>query len=412
MILGIETSCDDTCAAVVTATAEIRSQRHLLAGHPRPLRRRRARRSPRATTSSWLNAAVDDALRRARRDPRRRRAGRGHPGARAWSARCSSASRPRRRSPPRAGLPLAPVDHLQGHVAANFLRADGGRSSRRSSAWSPAAGTRSSRAWTTTRASRSSAGRSTTPPARRSTRAPACSACRSPAARARAAGPRGRPGGVRLPDRGGRRRPGLLVRRAEDRAALQACATSATRRPRARRADLAASYQHAIVEALAVRCERALEQTGLDRLAIGGGVAANGAAARAPGAASASTLGVPERALCTDNAAMIASAARFAEPLAVPGLPRRSTPTRPASAPWREARPLRPRRVPSVRRRPGGARAHRRPVRRRSTSTTDDELLARYLERIPVVALDGEELFDFFVDEAGAAERLGRVDRG
>jgi N6-L-threonylcarbamoyladenine synthase len=43
-----------------------------------------------------------------------------------------------------------------------------------------------------------------------------------------------------------------------------------------RRADLAASYQHAIVEALAVRTERALEQTGLDRLAVGGGVAANG----------------------------------------------------------------------------------------------------------------------------------------
>ena len=29
----------------------------------------------------------------------------------------------------------------------------------------------------------------------------------------------------------------------------------------------------------------------------------------------------------------------------------------------------------------------------------DDELFKRYLERIPVVALDGEELFDFFVDE-------------
>ena len=35
----------------------------------------------------------------------------------------------------------------------------------------------------------------------------------------------------------------------------------------------------------------------------------------------------------------------------------------------------------------------------------DDELLKRYLERIPVVALDGEELFDFFVDE----ERLRRT---
>ena len=29
----------------------------------------------------------------------------------------------------------------------------------------------------------------------------------------------------------------------------------------------------------------------------------------------------------------------------------------------------------------------------------DDDLLKRYLERIPVIALDGRELFDFFVDE-------------
>jgi glutaredoxin len=39
----------------------------------------------------------------------------------------------------------------------------------------------------------------------------------------------------------------------------------------------------------------------------------------------------------------------------------------------------------------------------------DDDLLRRYLERIPVVALDGEELFDFFVDEAVLRNRLGRV---
>jgi glutaredoxin len=38
--------------------------------------------------------------------------------------------------------------------------------------------------------------------------------------------------------------------------------------------------------------------------------------------------------------------------------------------------------------------------------TTDDDLHRRYLERIPVVALDGEELFDFFVDEAVLADRL------
>jgi glutaredoxin len=42
----------------------------------------------------------------------------------------------------------------------------------------------------------------------------------------------------------------------------------------------------------------------------------------------------------------------------------------------------------------------------------DDDLLRRYLERIPVVVLDGEELFDYFVDEAVLRERLGRVERG
>lgn len=36
----------------------------------------------------------------------------------------------------------------------------------------------------------------------------------------------------------------------------------------------------------------------------------------------------------------------------------------------------------------------------------DDALLKAYLERIPVIALDGEELFDFFVDEAELRRRL------
>jgi N6-L-threonylcarbamoyladenine synthase len=84
-----------------------------------------------------------------------------------------------------------------------------------------------------------------------------------------------------------------------------------------RAADLAASYQAAIVESLAVRAEQALARTGLERLAVGGGVAANGALRRRLGELGA-TLHVPVRALCTDNAAMIASAARFVEPLAYP----------------------------------------------------------------------------------------------
>ncbi len=82
-----------------------------------------------------------------------------------------------------------------------------------------------------------------------------------------------------------------------------------------RRADLAASYQRAIVEALALRVERALKGTGLARLAIGGGVAANGRLRERLGSLGVE-LDVPPRELCTDNAAMIASAARY-----VPALP-------------------------------------------------------------------------------------------
>jgi glutaredoxin len=37
---------------------------------------------------------------------------------------------------------------------------------------------------------------------------------------------------------------------------------------------------------------------------------------------------------------------------------------------------------------------------------TDDELHRAYLERIPVIALDGEELFDYFVEQAALAARL------
>jgi N6-L-threonylcarbamoyladenine synthase len=88
-------------------------------------------------------------------------------------------------------------------------------------------------------------------------------------------------------------------------------------RARERAADLAASYQAAIVERLALRAEQALAQTGIGRLAVGGGVAANGALRRRLRKLDA-TLHVPPRALCTDNAAMIASAARYGARLGYP----------------------------------------------------------------------------------------------
>jgi N6-L-threonylcarbamoyladenine synthase len=83
---------------------------------------------------------------------------------------------------------------------------------------------------------------------------------------------------------------------------------------RTRAADLAASYQAAIVDSLVARARRALDETGLGRLAIGGGVAANGELRRRVRALDA-VVHVPEPRLCTDNAAMIASAARYVEPL-------------------------------------------------------------------------------------------------
>jgi N6-L-threonylcarbamoyladenine synthase len=83
------------------------------------------------------------------------------------------------------------------------------------------------------------------------------------------------------------------------------------------RADLAASYQRAIVDALTARTRTALERTGLDRLAIGGGVAAN-SELRAAIAELGVRTWIPPFELCTDNAAMIAGAARFLEPLAYP----------------------------------------------------------------------------------------------
>ena len=43
--------------------------------------------------------------------------------------------------------------------------------------------------------------------------------------------------------------------------------------------------------------------------------------------------------------------------------------------------------------------------------TTDDALHAAYLERIPVVTIDGEERFEFFVDEAALRALLGKVGR-
>jgi N6-L-threonylcarbamoyladenine synthase len=82
-------------------------------------------------------------------------------------------------------------------------------------------------------------------------------------------------------------------------------------------ADLAASFQRAIVDALVARLRTAVEREGAQRVAIGGGVAAN-SELRAAVEDLGVPVWVPPTELCTDNAAMIAGAARFAEALAYP----------------------------------------------------------------------------------------------
>ena len=80
-----------------------------------------------------------------------------------------------------------------------------------------------------------------------------------------------------------------------------------------RRADLAASYQRAIIRALVERTREASEATGLEQIAVVGGVAANSELRESLQDAALAPLE-----LCTDNAVMIASAARYAPAIQYP----------------------------------------------------------------------------------------------
>ncbi|MGL4422367.1 MAG: tRNA (adenosine(37)-N6)-threonylcarbamoyltransferase complex transferase subunit TsaD [Gemmataceae bacterium] len=81
--------------------------------------------------------------------------------------------------------------------------------------------------------------------------------------------------------------------------------------PGPKRANLAASFQEAVIDVLTVKCRQALEQTGYKQLAVGGGVVANQVLRARLEVMSASTgtqLWIPPKNLCTDNAAMAALA--------------------------------------------------------------------------------------------------------
>ena len=314
MILALETSCDDTCAAVVTAGGEIRANVISSQG----IHDRYGGVVPEIASRHHLEligAAVADALSQAGAtldDVDLVAVTRG-PGLVAAllvgmaTAKATAAARE---------LPLAPVDHLHGHIAAAFLAPD---------PLEPpfltlvASGGHTFLARVTDHGPGyevlgqtldDAAGEAFDKGARLLGLGYPGGAALERLAR------HGDPGAFPFPTSA--RLPGLdfsfaglktsLLYRVRDLGPEEA---------ERRRADLAASYQHAIVESLALRVERALAETGAERLAIGGGVAANGPLRARLGRLGV-PLAVPDRRLCTDNAAMIGSAARFVEPLPFP----------------------------------------------------------------------------------------------
>lgn len=227
-------------------------------------------------------------------------------------------------------LPFAPVDHLQGHVAANFLRSGG-------DGFEPpflcliASGGHTLLAHVRKHHGYEVLGRTLDDAAGeafdKGARMLGLGYPGGAALERLAAG--GDPTAFDFPSGGARPRAGLGVGRIDFARSLDfsfaGLKTALLYRIRelsegeaqALAPDLAASYQAAIVNSLIARCRQGLQATGLHRLAVGGGVAANGELRRRL-ASLGVTLHVPPPILCTDNAAMIASAARFSQPLSYP----------------------------------------------------------------------------------------------
>jgi N6-L-threonylcarbamoyladenine synthase len=306
MILAIETSCDDTCAAVVTRAGEIRSNVVSSQG----VHDRFGGVVPEWASRHHLelvNAVVDDALARAGIDLDDVELvgvtqGPGLVGALLVGVATAKGLAAARR------LPLAPVDHLQGHVAANFLAPD---------PFAPpfvcllASGGHTLLARVTAHDGYDTLGQTLDDAAGEAfdkgarmlglgfPGGPALSRLAADGDPAAFAFPTGRMGGLDFSFAGLKT---ALLYKVRDLGPEEA---------RRRAADLAASYEHAIVTALMTRVERALDAEDEPRLAIGGGVAAN-RLLRARAAALGVPVHVPPVELCTDNAAMIASAARWA----------------------------------------------------------------------------------------------------
>ena len=312
MILALETSCDDTCAAVVTRTGEIRSNVVSSQG----VHDRFGGVVPEIASRHHLelvNAVVDDALARAQvtldhLDLIAVTQGPGLVGALLVGVATAKALAAARR------LPLAAVDHLDGHVAANYLQPD---------PIEPpfvcliASGGHTLLAKVTHHAGYELIGQ---------TLDDAAGEAFDKGARLLGLGYPGGPALSRLAAHGdptafdfptAARVPGLDFSFAGLKTALLYKVRELGPDEAERlKSDLAASYEHAIVEALIQRVERALERE--PRLAIGGGVAAN-RLLRERAAALGVPVHIPPPELCTDNAAMIASAARYAPATPFPG---------------------------------------------------------------------------------------------
>jgi N6-L-threonylcarbamoyladenine synthase len=311
VILAIETSCDDTCAAVVTRDGEVRSNVVSSQG----VHDRFGGVVPEIASRHHLelvNAVVDDALATAHAslddlDGVAVTQGPGLVGALLVGVATAKALAAARR------LPLIPVDHLDGHVAANYLQPD---------PFEPpfvcliASGGHTLLTHVTDHAGYELIGQ---------TLDDAAGEAFDKGARLLGLGYPGGPALSKLAAQGdpaafdfptGARVAGLDFSFAGLKTALLYKTRELGPEDTARRAaDLAASYEKAIVEALIARVEKALERE--PRLAIGGGVAAN-RLLRERAAALGVPVHIPPPQLCTDNAAMIASAARFAEPIAFP----------------------------------------------------------------------------------------------
>ncbi len=313
MILALETSCDDTCAAVVEFDGAVRANVISSQG----VHDRFGGVVPEVASRHHLqlvNAVVDDALARAGAtlDDAELVAvtqGPGLVGALLVGLQTAKALAAARR------LPLAPVDHLRGHVAATELRpqafappflclvASGGHTML---ADVPEPG----RIDVIGRTLDDAAGEAFD----KGARLLGLPYPGGPALERLAA--EGDPDAFEFPVAS--RVPGLDFSFAGLKTSLlYKLRDLGEEEAGARRADLAAAYQRAIVEALARRVEQGLETTGRRRLAVGGGVAANGPLRERLAGLGAETA-IPPPELCTDNAAMIAAAARHVAPLEYP----------------------------------------------------------------------------------------------